>query len=712
MSGLLTINVFETRGFIAVPANVDQLALVMGVASARTGQTPYYQSINAATAGVGYGDAPDALRQIIAQRNSNGPQYPACFFGTATGTAGSYGTIDTSGITGTAVVTCDSSSAPYGTYQAGFRVVTGGTIGTSGITYQTTLDNGTNWSRLTKLGTADFIAIPNSNVKFLLNPSAADETALNSFLNLIKTKFNAHVVLTTGSVHSNSDSADVVSTANATNAATRLALANALRAAYAAHRVKGSGGSPAIHINVGGDTTNIVTAPAATDDESVLVLALELAAQINAHEAGTTWHTIADATNTITIPTISPGTLVANDAAYVATYAPTPSGDDIEDAFDAVATSSTQEAMVFCEWPSSAALAAHVTNGLDACKARGKRITATLRTRLPQVGTIGTISGATNATPIVVTVDSTANLTNGYQYTIAGVLGNTAANGSHVVTVIDGTTFSIGVAGNGGYTSGGAVTESEEDWVYNVGLDYFDFSDSRIHVRATYGLITDATTGNQYFRSDFAQFAADAVRNPILNWPDAPADRQMANFTLVDSAGVLVGHDEGPLGTCTGLSDEDQGNRFGCNQRIPGAAQINAVYNTVPWVMYASDERIRNFMVRRIVNSMETDAVRLAIPTLGTSLTYTPADPDVPGSQAMLTAQSVAAIQAAIYGPLASTFASVISNATDADLNTGLVQVSPYITVTGGNLITESVTLAPLLKGYTRALNLQVTVQE
>ena len=67
----------------------------------------------------------------------------------------------------------------------------------------------------------------------------------------------------------------------------------------------------------------------------------------------------------------------------------------------------------------------------------------------------GSISGATNAAPIVVT--STAHkLSTGARVTITGAVGNTAANGTFVVTRIDADTFSLqGSTGNGVWTSGG-----------------------------------------------------------------------------------------------------------------------------------------------------------------------------------------------------------------------------------------------------------------
>ncbi len=66
----------------------------------------------------------------------------------------------------------------------------------------------------------------------------------------------------------------------------------------------------------------------------------------------------------------------------------------------------------------------------------------------------GTITGATNANPIVIT-SANHGLTTGTRVTIASVGGNTNANTTAVVTRLSASTFSIPVAGNGNYTSGG-----------------------------------------------------------------------------------------------------------------------------------------------------------------------------------------------------------------------------------------------------------------
>jgi hypothetical protein len=65
------------------------------------------------------------------------------------------------------------------------------------------------------------------------------------------------------------------------------------------------------------------------------------------------------------------------------------------------------------------------------------------------------ITGATNASPIVITISS-HGYTTGQKVAIQGVGGNTAANGVWTITVVDSNTFSLdGSTGNGAYTSGG-----------------------------------------------------------------------------------------------------------------------------------------------------------------------------------------------------------------------------------------------------------------
>ena len=55
----------------------------------------------------------------------------------------------------------------------------------------------------------------------------------------------------------------------------------------------------------------------------------------------------------------------------------------------------------------------------------------------------GTVTGATNASPIVIT-SASHELTDGARVTITGVLGNTAANGTFTITRVDANSVSLG----------------------------------------------------------------------------------------------------------------------------------------------------------------------------------------------------------------------------------------------------------------------------
>ena len=87
-------------------------------------------------------------------------------------------------------------------------------------------------------------------------------------------------------------------------------------------------------------------------------------------------------------------------------------------------------------------------------------------TAIGQVYGGGAVTGATNATPIVVTTTTASGLVAGDSVQITGVVTNTAANGVFFVNPLTTTTFQLfsnaalttGVAGNGVYASGGALS--------------------------------------------------------------------------------------------------------------------------------------------------------------------------------------------------------------------------------------------------------------
>jgi hypothetical protein len=76
----------------------------------------------------------------------------------------------------------------------------------------------------------------------------------------------------------------------------------------------------------------------------------------------------------------------------------------------------------------------------------------------------GSITNATNASPIVITTSVAHGLTTGDTVAVIGVGGNGAATGTHQVTVLSATTFSLdGSTGDGAYTQGGVWCQALED---------------------------------------------------------------------------------------------------------------------------------------------------------------------------------------------------------------------------------------------------------
>lgn len=107
----------------------------------------------------------------------------------------------------------------------------------------------------------------------------------------------------------------------------------------------------------------------------------------------------------------------------------------------------------------------------------------------------GSITGATNASPIVIT-SANHGVSTDQAVTVSGVGGNTNANGSFLATAIDANTFSLqGSTGNSAYTSGGAwkttglyavhlsgsiLSGFEAGKTYTAIVDWAESSDARV----------------------------------------------------------------------------------------------------------------------------------------------------------------------------------------------------------------------------------------
>ncbi len=99
------------------------------------------------------------------------PGRPAVVVRSEATTAGGYGTVDNTGMTGSADASAHAATVPVDEYDAKVLFVAGGTVGVSGITYKTSLDGGRTYGQLRELGTATTITFEDGNVAFDLTTS-------------------------------------------------------------------------------------------------------------------------------------------------------------------------------------------------------------------------------------------------------------------------------------------------------------------------------------------------------------------------------------------------------------------------------------------------------------------------------------------------------------------------------------------------------------
>jgi uncharacterized phage protein (TIGR02218 family) len=177
----------------------------------------------------------------------------------------------------------------------------------------------------------------------------------------------------------------------------------------------------------------------------------------------------------------------------------------------------------------------------------------TQRTR--SIGSLNlVITGATNASPIVITTSTPHKLKQGQRVTVAGVLGNTAANGDWRVAVGNWTANTFGLVnsnGNGAYTSGGTVTRNYASIAaWNAGeaanlvaLDEvrtgemcFDSSADYFFLFSAALVITGATTDATRYRRLLAPSHYYYSQFPV----NALTDPQSDTYDPVTRTGILL----------------------------------------------------------------------------------------------------------------------------------------------------------------------------
>lgn len=156
-----SVNITELDGAIgSLPVGSKRLAVV-GVATSGPLNTPAAFARISGTGSVVSNFTRGPMPELAAYWIQN-YRAPAICVRTGQTTVATKDTIDTSGVTGTSVVTATGGTLFDDDVDALFKVITGGTVGTAGITYQWSLDGGRTMSPVTALGTATSFVFPGS----------------------------------------------------------------------------------------------------------------------------------------------------------------------------------------------------------------------------------------------------------------------------------------------------------------------------------------------------------------------------------------------------------------------------------------------------------------------------------------------------------------------------------------------------------------------
>jgi hypothetical protein len=301
---------------------------------------------------------------------------PAVLVRATTATPGGYGTLDDDLFDGTAVPAA-GDAVPDNAYEGYFLFATGGDLGTSGITYYTSLDNGNSLSPIQALGTDTSILTSTGNVELTFD---VPEAALVAYVADIRTQVLAHFAMGAGT-HNAADTTSGVGIGGApTTRATAIARINEIRAALLLH----ADDSPTVHNS--DDTTSFATMPvAATDGVSAVVLALAIAAAYAVHAANVTAHDAADTTNDVTATAPTTGTIVAGDIIRLPTTAPLFDDDGLAAALDSLPFYQGQKAGGICIAGAltTSDMWGALINGLDALEAQQRPCSALVEWRVP-----------------------------------------------------------------------------------------------------------------------------------------------------------------------------------------------------------------------------------------------------------------------------------------------------------------------------------------
>lgn len=304
---------------------------------------------------------------------------PAVLVRALTATPGAYGTLDDDLFTGTAVPAA-GAAVPENTYEGYFIFVVGGALGTSGVTYQTSLDDGTTLSPVQALGSDTSILTSTGNVQLTLD---VPEAALVTLVVDIRLQVLAHFLMGAGTHNAADTTSDDGIGIAPTTRATAITRINEIRAALLLHAAD----SPTVHNS--DDITSFAALPvAATNGVTAVALANAIRLAYAVHAANAVAHDAADVTNVITATAATTGTIVAGDIIRLPTIAPLFDDDGLAAAIDSLPFYQGQQSGGICIAGAldTEEMWTALINGLDALELQQRPCSAMVEWRVPEAG--------------------------------------------------------------------------------------------------------------------------------------------------------------------------------------------------------------------------------------------------------------------------------------------------------------------------------------
>ncbi|CAB4143032.1 hypothetical protein UFOVP434_65 [uncultured Caudovirales phage] len=147
------------------------------------------------------------------------------------------------------------------------------------------------------------------------------------------------------------------------------------------------------------------------------------------------------------------------------------------------------------------------------------------------------ITGATNANPIEITTGANHGYSTAENIFTRGVGGNTAANGTNVITVTAPNKYTIPVAGNGAYTSGGVCARPSND---KVAMVFYGSGDENGGVMFAYTRLGSESNNFYQNLNGGGNFAPGSVVGNFSILTVAPSQIQQGGTAMLFADGTRV----------------------------------------------------------------------------------------------------------------------------------------------------------------------------